>query len=178
MRIPTSFLCLLASVQLFAADTYRWVDKDGVVHYSDQPSPGAQRIPLNNAPLPGSVAPPAPVRPNAEPPKPFSYAGCELTSPNPDQIFNVTDAVSASLNVLPPLQIDHRVSVQLNGSRVTDWPPGSTSYLLQNLSRGSYTVVVVVTDAAGRTMCTSQPVTFHVRQPSMLTPGARNAPRS
>ena len=178
MRIPTSFLCLLVSSSLFAAETYRWVDKDGVTHYSDQPTPGAQRIPLNTAPAPGSVAPPATAARPAEPAQPFSYAGCEISSPNQDEVFTAPGGVSASLNVLPGLQPGHSIAMQLNGSRVSGWPPGSTGYLLQNLFRGSYTLVALVTDAAGRTVCSSKPVIFHVRQPSMLTPGARAAPRS
>ena len=178
MRILTSFLCLLVSGPLVAADTWRWVDKDGGVHYSDQPTPGAQRIPLTTAPAPGSVTPQPPAPRPAEPAAPFSYAGCEISSPNADEVFTAPGGVSVSLNVLPGLQPGHSISMLLNGSRVTGWPPGSTGYLLQNLFRGSYTLVAMVADGAGRTMCSSKPVIFHVRQPSMLTPGARAAPRS
>ena len=37
-------LILLAGVAL--AQAYRWVDKDGVVHYSDRPEPGAEEVQL------------------------------------------------------------------------------------------------------------------------------------
>lgn len=37
-------LALIASSATLAADVWRWTDAQGVVHYSDQPVPGAVRI--------------------------------------------------------------------------------------------------------------------------------------
>ena len=31
------------------ADAYKWTDEDGVVHYSDRPHPGAQRVDLGES---------------------------------------------------------------------------------------------------------------------------------
>src|ERR1017187_7466811 len=46
-----------------AATTYRWVDAQGVVHYSDTPHPGAQEIEGGGRPaLPRPAAPPPPRR--------------------------------------------------------------------------------------------------------------------
>lgn len=180
MRILTSILCALLAQSALSAELYRWKDKDGVTHYSDQPTPGAERMPMISAPPPGSVAAPAPPpRAATSGTAPFAYTSCEISSPLADQVFTNVDAISVSINLRPALQIDHRVNVQLNGSPVSGWPPGSTSYLLQNLFRGSYSLIATVTDAAGRTLCTSSSaISFHIRQPSMLTPGAKAAPRS
>jgi hypothetical protein len=178
MRISTSILCLALCGTALAADTYRWVDKDGVVHYSDQPNPGAERIPLTTAPLPGSVAPQqAPARPAAGPATQPVYAGCEISSPNPDQVFTNTTAVGASVSVLPGLQSGHRITMRLNGQIVQGWPDASQSYQLQDLARGSYTLQALIVDGANRPVCSSRALMFHVRQPSMLTPGAKAAPR-
>ena len=39
--------CMLAvSSSLAVATTYRWVDSAGVVHYSDRPQPGAEKVNL------------------------------------------------------------------------------------------------------------------------------------
>jgi hypothetical protein len=171
MRILTSILCLLLSGWVAAAETYRWVDKDGVVHYSDQPNPGAEKVPLNIAPAPGSVAPRAAAPVQGQPAPPFVYAGCEFVSPNSDQVFFSVRSVSASLNVLPALQAGHRIVVNVNGVPLSSWPETSTGHLLQDLNRGSYTLQARVIDANGRTACTSKALSFHIRQPSLLSPG-------
>jgi len=178
MRIRTSILCLLAFSGPLAAATYKWVDKDGVTHYSDHPAPGAETIHVDTTP-PGSVAPaPAQAPSTGAAAKPFRYTGCEISSPSADQVFNNVHSVNVSINVLPGLQPDHTIVVKVNGNRVAGWPPSSTSYLLQDLPRGSYGVAAQVLNDKGAVVCNGASVTFHVRQPSMLTPGARAAPRS
>jgi hypothetical protein len=171
MRILTSILCLLLSGWATAAETYRWVDKDGVVHYSDQPNPGAERIELNAAPAPGSVAPGPQPRTSSTPLVPFTYTSCGIASPNADQVFLNVRTVSVSLNILPALQSGHRITVQMNGRPISDWPAASSGHLLRDVSRGSYTLQAGIQDANGRQICTSGALTFHVRQPSLLSPG-------
>jgi hypothetical protein len=171
MRILTSILCLLLSGWATAAETYRWVDKDGMVHYSDQPHPGAERVELLTAPPPGSVAPVAPQARPTTPLAPFVYAGCEITSPNADQVFFSVPAVSVSLTVLPALQSGHRITMQVNGRALAEWPPSSSGFMLQNLNRGSYSLQARILDENGRAVCTSRTLNFHIRQPSLLSPG-------
>ena len=43
-----TLLLALCSVTL-AATVYRWVDDDGVVHYSDQPHPNAEKMQVHAA---------------------------------------------------------------------------------------------------------------------------------
>jgi len=178
MRILTSILGLLAMSGPLAAATYKWVDKDGSVHYSDQPQPGAEVIHVDTTP-PGSVVTPAARAPAAAAPagKPFTYASCAVSSPSQDQVFFNTRSVNVSLNVMPALQPDHTIVVKVNGGKVA-WPAGSTSYLLQDLSRGSFSVNAQVLNEKGVAVCNGPSVTFHIRQPSMLTPGAKAAPKS
>jgi len=53
-------LALLLAALPASAVLYKWVDKDGKVHYSDQPPPeGARQSGVVNAPAPGT-SPPAP----------------------------------------------------------------------------------------------------------------------
>jgi hypothetical protein len=176
MRLLTSILCLLiASGPIAAAETWRWVDKDGGVHYSDRPQDGAEKLQLESAPKPGSVTPANAGPPRGAPPKPFAYAGCEISSPNQDQVFQNVRSVGVSLNVLPSLQLDHTIVVRMNGGRIQDWPPTSSSYVLADLPRGSFSVTAQVLDSKGTPVCSSSPLTFHIRQVSMLTPGVKGA---
>ena len=38
----------LACSAVLAATVYKWVDDDGVVHYSDQPHPNAQKLQVHD----------------------------------------------------------------------------------------------------------------------------------
>ncbi|MGB5449739.1 MAG: DUF4124 domain-containing protein, partial [Woeseiaceae bacterium] len=50
MEIRTLFILFGALVASAAhADAYKWTDADGVVHYSDRPEPGAERVDLGTA---------------------------------------------------------------------------------------------------------------------------------
>ena len=68
---------------------YRWVDAQGVVHYSDTPQPGAEKVHI--APAQTYPAPPAPAasaapRPRRRPPA-SAYQSCAITQPAPEQSF-------------------------------------------------------------------------------------------
>ncbi|RYZ66088.1 MAG: DUF4124 domain-containing protein, partial [Proteobacteria bacterium] len=161
MRWSTSILCLICGTAA-AAQTYRWVDKDGEVHYSDQPAPGAEKIELPSAPNPGSVVPrnvPS-LSPGTNPAASVRYTGCSVASPGAEEVlFNVREA-SVSLNVQPAgLQSGHRVRVTVNGAPVANWPSGSTGFQLVNLGRGSFTVAATIEDERGRIVCTAPPST-------------------
>jgi hypothetical protein len=46
MRILPFTLMSLACSVVLAATVYKWTDEDGVVHYSDQPHPNAEKVPV------------------------------------------------------------------------------------------------------------------------------------
>lgn len=157
-----------------AAEMWRWKDADGVVHYSDRPVQGAERIDVRaqnaTGANVGTTAARAP-RPEAPPaPSAARYKRCEVTSPTNDQVFNSVSAVMASLSIEPGLQVGHQLQVLLNGQAVQDWPAGVMSHTFLNLYRGSYTLSVRVLDG-NRELCSGPAVNFHVRLPSVLAPG-------
>lgn len=164
-----------------AAEMWRWVDSDGVVHYADRAVPGAERFTLQSTPKPSTPAAPAapPARTSARPAD-FRYTSCAITNPAADQVFNNVNTVNASIELLPGQRPGDRVLMNLNGRRVANWPEAAQGYVLTDLYRGSYSLSAQVVDEAGKTMCSSPSVTFHIRQPSMLTPGAKvpSAPRA
>ena len=124
MRSLPILLALLLVAPLGAAQVYRWVDREGVVHYSDRPIPGAEPITVQPAPKPGSVAPtpavPSPV-PTFEPPRPFQgYTSCSIRAPAPDTTFGIGDAVAVSLDLQPALQDEDVIRATLNGAAIAD----------------------------------------------------------
>ena len=44
-----TLLLLVCSLAVAATTVYRWVDEDGVVHYSDQPHPNAEKLQVHAA---------------------------------------------------------------------------------------------------------------------------------
>jgi hypothetical protein len=177
MRFLPLVVMLLSATPLAAAQAYRWVDKDGVVHFSDKPAEGAEKIPLNPAPKPGSV-PQAylPSAPQGVQNAATRYASCALTRPSPDQTFQHAEAISVVVEPQPALQRGDRVLVTLNGAPIRDWPDSATTFRLPPQPRGAYTLAASLNGPDGAVKCTSATVSFTVFQPTVLAPGRKPAP--
>ena len=174
MRIPLIVAGLLVSLAAQPQDIYKWVDKDGIVHYSDQPgSPDAELIPH-----PGlGYTPPE----DAEPPQLYesgrrdgppvgpSYQALRILSPSQDEVFYGGDvSVSVQLQLDRDLRPGDSVVVFLDGERVQESP--ALSATLTDLTRGTHFVRAAVTDENGSAVITSPQVTFHLRQATISTP--------
>jgi len=184
MRRVASFLLLGVALAASAADIWRWKDAEGVVHYSDTPVAGAERMVVTGsqsqsedlaavpAPAPAATPPAAPAAPAVR------YTRCTVTQPTNDQVFFAVNSVDAAVAVEPYLQPGHRVEVLLNGSAYAQWPATGLGATLTGLNRGSYTLAVRVVDANGRALCTGPVINFHVRQPSIYSPQSPQAPKA
>jgi hypothetical protein len=164
---------LLAAFTVQAAVIYRWVDADGVVHYSDQSSPGAEKIVTAAPNLAASggarnatTASAAPLRPGQGG---LNYTDFSITSPSPEQTFFGDDVVAVHLNLSPALRPNQTITWHLNGKQL-DYPPNAVSFALPHLDRGTYALAATITDQQTSESQTSNSVTFFVRQPSALSP--------
>jgi hypothetical protein len=173
---------LAVSLAASSQEIYRWVDKNGVVHFSDQP--GASNAELitvlepNVSDAQGDEAEPASaaVASRSEPPEPdvAPYDSLAIVSPTPDQVFFGSDAVvSATAELGGTLRPDHSVVFFLNGNR---HEASGLSAEFTNLARGSYFLRASILDQAGRPVISSQQISFHVRQPSINSPQSPQAP--
>jgi hypothetical protein len=169
---PLLALIAFAPLAAPAAVVYKWTDADGVVHYSDQPEPGAERVPIGPAPLQGNskaIAPQpkkAPEKP--KPPKPVRLGYTDIAIVVPAQEKTFTDeAVPVLLNLTPGLQPEHTLTWYLNG---TPLEYTTESFSIPHLDRGTYTIYASITDPATQETANSDPVTFYVRQTSVLAP--------
>src|ERR1700731_2067411 len=103
---PWIVLACLAAFAGHAAVIYKWTDSAGVVHYSDQPVPGAEKI-YTAGSTPSGVAGSAgrsnAETPEAAPPKKppaaarMTYAQFSITSPQADQTFFGEETVGVHL---------------------------------------------------------------------------------
>jgi len=172
-------LAALAAFAGQAAVVYRWTDSDGVVHYSDQPVPGAEKIFTSGSPTPaGSVPSDRSANPGQPGPKKnvspgINYSQFAITSPTAEQTFFGDEVIGVHLAVEPSLKPDQTITWHLNGRQLDDLGPAATQFSLPHLDRGTYAIAATVTDPTTGESTSTDSVTFYVRQPSSLSPQHR-----
>lgn len=178
MRRRLFTLILLASPALALATIYKWVDENGVVHYSDQPHTDAEKVHLN-APQTYKAQHYTP-SPDGPPPDPSQHAAvttsCAIASPGDQETMQNTDTVPVSLQIDPAPTGNTQVSIMLDGRAVAT-AAGQQQFTLTGVDRGQHSITAVVRDGTGRVVCTSPGVTFFVRQPSVQNPVSPVRPR-
>ena len=155
-----------------ATTLYRWVDAQGVTHYSDRPAPGAEKFEVaapsgrsaNSVSAAGTGTP----RPAQKRPQDL-YSRLEITTPTEGQVFFTADRVPASVAVEPELASGHQVWFVLDGIRQMDNGGASLAASLE-AERGAHTLTALITDADGRQLMASPPVNFVLRQNSAISP--------
>lgn len=175
MRTLILIAGLLLTLPVQSQEIYRWVDKDGIVHYSDQPgSPDAKRVDMPGLNTHG--APPAPAAApstqgnggQAQPAAP-AYGSLKILSPtSTDSYYGADAAVPVTLSLDGELQSGHTVVLFLDAARVKTFQ--GLSGQLTGLSRGMHFLRAAVLNEAGSPVITSEQVTFSVQQPSIAKP--------
>ncbi len=176
-RSLTVLVLGLCVVSTALATTYVRVEKDGTKTYSDRPIPGGEPIDLQ--PAQSYSAPPSTSTSTLpreqrllQEMDDFVYTGCGVTPEN-DATFTNPERVSIAVLATPNLRPIDTVTFLVNGKAVD--PPGTTSYVMSPVYRGTHTVSVTIKNRYGKLMCSSNSV-FHVMRPSLNSP-APNRPR-
>ena len=174
MRTLIAVLAVLLGGAVMA-QAYRWVDEDGVVHFSDVPTEGAERIelPRNNRPATRS---PEPARATSsfaaaataettteEPAAVFKYESIEVVQPAPEEtLWNIEGVLNVALRVTPALRSEDTVRVIFDGEqRMTT---NRSSFQVEEVWRGVHNIQVEIVDSTGRLMARSLPNRFYVQQ--------------
>lgn len=161
---------LLVVASASAQTVWKWKDKNGVTHYSDQSVPGAERVELNVQTYASPPATPAASVQKDTPLPPPSYTNLEIWKPGPETTITGTGGqVSIGIRVEPGLAAGHVLSLFMDGRRV-EGSPNATEYDLNNVNRGQHTAVAVIADSKGKQVRVSKPVTFYVQRPTVLNP--------
>jgi len=162
---------------------YRWVDRNGVVHFTDTPRPGASRIQEREIPTYQPVATPA----SANTSKPLMgkiksgpYEEINIASPRPEEtIRNSQGYVSIKVKLVPSLDTKRgdSINIYLDG-KVVGQNLSSTIFSLKGVDRGIHRLVAEVSNKNKQVLMRSPTVKFFVHQPSKrrvplgkLTPG-------
>jgi hypothetical protein len=176
MLLRTSIgLVLLLVASLAEAQAYRWVDKDGVVHYSDRPQAGAEEIELETAPAVNipprrTIAPPGatPSGDDQERDVDVAYQTLAIASPAAEEtLWNIGGVLNVSLDLQPALKQGHLLRVYFDGN---PQQVSSTRFQLQEVWRGVHNLQAEVLDENGQLMIRSQPSRFYVQQTTIVNP--------
>jgi hypothetical protein len=172
--MAAGWIALCASaLTVQAAVVYKWTDADGVVHFSDQPVPGAERIVTASGSLHGGLSAPggsngAPAKPKSGPASP-TITQFSIVSPGHEQMITGNQPVNVRLDLEPTLTPAQAISWYLNGAPVSQ-PPDSVQFTLTDLTRGTYILTATILDRDTGETKSADPVTFYVAQPSLLSP--------
>ena len=168
-----SVVCTAVAV---SATVYRWVDENGVTHYSDQPHENAEKVhvaaPQTYKPPP-TQQPQQPAGRNAPAQAPNTYQ-CQVTSPANDDSFPNTYSVNTAVEVNPSPRNGDQAFLLMDGMPVPNFPTQGGAFTIDNIDRGQHTLQAIVQDANGKLLCQSASVTFTVLQPSVLNPANPN----
>ena len=163
---------LVASLAL-GQEAFRWTDEDGVVHYSDTPREGAERVDLAGLSRPtGARIGPAPrdtdgadTQPEADE-GPFRYESLTVSSPGAEEtLWNIEGVLNVSLALQPGLQPGHQVRVYFDG---TPRLVTGTSFRIEEVFRGVHNIQAEVIDESGRLMIRSETNRFYVQQNTLI----------
>lgn len=172
-----AFIVALLLAQPALAQVYRWVDEDGVVHYTDRPVEGAEVVDLPEsrgttfrrpAPLP-SAAPPAAAEQDDD--QGFNYQSFRIVQPSDEEtLWNIGATLDVSLSLTPGLREGHEIEVWFDGSVLESREPASLSFTVPEVYRGTHNLWARVLDSSGRVLIQSNEITFYVQQTSVINP--------
>ncbi len=161
-----------------AAATYRWVDANGQVHYSDRPRENAEKVEISGA---QTYTPTGRARPQAasrgtgseDEAQPI-YQSLRVVRPAPQETYrNIAGRLPVTLSLTPSLSPGHSLQVFYDGRPVVSWPARQLSFTLTDVYRGEHNLRAVVVDIDGKQLASSETVTFYVHQTSLFN-RARN----
>jgi Domain of unknown function (DUF4124) len=172
MRTALIVLAMLATPVLASQTVWKWVDEQGVTHFSDRPVPGATKVEIsssNRSDVQSSSSGRTYTSPSPAPAT--QYQDFEIWKPAEGEVFiNAGGQVPVNIRLNPQLNGNDTLSLYLDGRLVEGFPENTTEYSLTNIARGQHSVLARITDGNGREVKTTAAVHFTVRQESIAQP--------
>jgi hypothetical protein len=173
------------------AGIYRSVDAEGNVVFTDEPSPGAEKIEISPSTVISSdqgitsgdeetddilkLSPEGESQTFEPEADAIPSYQIRIIAPADDESIWVNNGnVSVSMIVEPQLDAERGdlIVLNLDGADVGPAQP-TTTFQLNNLSRGTHTVSATVVDRSGSALTSSETVTFHLHRTSVLNKPAQ-----
>ncbi|KFZ37675.1 hypothetical protein HR45_09660 [Shewanella mangrovi] len=168
-------LIVLALFSIAAqAAIYKWVDKDGKVHFTDQPHPNAEVVELNQN-TQNSVAIPVPKplnigEPTAKTEQPAIQYQLQITSPEHDATIRSNPGeLVVSVEVSPNLASGHYLQLYIDGVATTE-AQAAPVFQLHGIERGQHQIVAKVIQQNGKVLASSSAITIYMHQAGLIKP--------
>lgn len=164
--LPTLLLITLCSPAL--AGVYKRVDDQGNVEYTDLPQTAKEKsIPLpasttySSTPVDSGTQTSGPAAP------PISYESIVITQPKDDEAVRENAGIlEVKITCTPELRPDHQFAVLIDGKKMKEGR--SNTLQVNDVERGSHTLLAEIVDADGKILASSHVVTFHMQRVSIL----------
>lgn len=169
LTLALAFLTFLVSTPLLA-EVYKSTDAEGNVIYTDRPpskDAEAVDIPPPTTYTPVKI-PKAPATQSKPAPQGFKgYKSVRISSPEHDStLTDPSGRLELTIAIEPGLQPDHKIRILMDSEQKAE--QNSTSFIFENLNRGSHTFQAFVVDTMGRAIDLSEPITVHIHRPSVI----------
>jgi hypothetical protein len=163
MRGLPILLLLIMSASASSATVYKWVDDNGVTHFSDQPNPKAQKLEITGAQTYESQAATV-AAPRAAAAVTGAAPVCVIDSPGTGQVYLDTFSITGHVTLSPAGSDGGQATLRMDGTDVSALLVPSGSFTLSQLDRGDHTLTLQVSDVRGNVLCQAAPVSFSIRQ--------------
>ncbi|MGL5048663.1 MAG: DUF4124 domain-containing protein [Shewanella sp.] len=169
---------LMLFSMLAQATVYKWVDKDGKVHYSDEPQPNAQIVELKDKTLNQITLPP----PKADLNHSNHVIGSvpyqvNITSPTEEETVRDNNGdFEVITTITPELKSQYLMAIKVNGKLIGQPQIGGT-FKLKNIDRGEHILVVDAMTQNGKVFASSSPRKIFLHQ-AALNPLPKKQPKS
>jgi hypothetical protein len=150
-----------------AQQVWKWVDKNGLTHYSDQPAPGATRVDLHVQTYDSEqgAIPTSPTSTTRKAKAPATERNVRITQPSNDETINGTGGtLTVTVQPEPALQAREAILLTMDGQPVAE-PGAATSFTVNEVPRGTHTLAVSIVDAKGEAIAHGESVQFHMQLP-------------
>lgn len=160
------------------AEIYRWIDDSGNVVFSDEPQPGAERVdlppgttytPVDEEAATDEILKLSPEDEDEAQQQDVPDYQIRIVAPANDESIWVNNGdVTVSMIVEPTLDAERgdQVILRLDGEPVSE-PRNTTTFQLNNLSRGTHSLDATVVDSNGVALTSTGTVTFHLHRASI-----------
>jgi len=153
------------------AEIYKRTNPDGSVEFTDVPRSDEEKpVPLSPMSTFKTTPAPAPQRATSNARADAKkYSAISVASPaNEATIRDNTGTVKVSVSLSPALRSGHKLVLLVDGEQKGESRSGS--FTLNNLDRGSHSLVAQVVDKAGKALISSAPVTVYLFRQSAIRP--------
>ena len=150
------------------AQIYKWTDSQGVIHFSDTPHEGAEKVKIPDGQSystpPQSQEVTVPNEDELVEKKHNKYTKLAIAQPlNESTIRNNNGSFPVSIQVEPSLSPGDKIQLMLDGSPLGE-AQANLNFELTGINRGSHTITVQIVNANGGAIITSDPVTIYMQQ--------------